>query len=245
MVNLIFADQNLYQGKLNSEIEKQIHRLKKAKSSKDLSTICIIPHSGILHTRAIQNWFYLAAGMNQKFIPMLVYGKDKAEVFNRVISEIIKNPTLSNFRFILTMHENSVPPPDGLQKLYENTNKYDVIGGLIWNAGIEKVFPLAFGCPNKIPADFIPIAVKNNKIIPCLGLSFGFTLFKTKIFKDKRIEFPWFNSENLTIENTYNPSKSLIPNMRFFEKIKLLGYKVCCDTRVRVGNYDYTSEIVW
>ncbi len=77
----------------------------------------------------------------------------------------------------------------------------------------------------------------------CNGLGMGFTLFDLNIFKDSRIEKPWFKTCN-----EWDPQKGAkvyTQDLYFFEKIKKLGYKVACDTRVKIGHYDVQNDKVW
>lgn len=231
-----------FQGKHNLQIQEEISRLRLSKSSKDLSTICIIPHSGMIPAKAAQNWFNLTAGMNQKFLPLMINGTDKNLVFNNTIVQILSNPMLNSCKFILLMDENIVPPFDGLWKLFENTDKFDVIGGLMWQTGIEKVHAMIYGNPGSMPLNFLPIPPEKDTIMQCCGVSMGFTLFKIDIFKDTRIPFPWFRTKTISEPKL---KKNPIPDMYFFENIGKLGYKAACDTRIRVGHYDVETDIIW
>lgn len=229
-------------GRNNLNLEDARKRLKLSRSSENLSTICIIPHSGNIPAKVVQNWFNLTAGMNQRFLPLMINGNDKNMVYNNTIAQILTSPVSSLCRYILTMEENIVPPHDALWKIFEHMDKFDVVGGLIWQTGIERVHPMVYGDPDKIPADFLPIPIANDKITPCRGLSTGFTLFKLDIFRDNRVPAPWFRSKIIA-----EPSdkRNPIPDMYFFENIGKLGYKVACDTRVKVGNLDTKDDIVW
>jgi hypothetical protein len=180
--------------------------------------------------------------MNQKFLPLMVKGNDKNAIYNSTISEILSNPILSSSKYILTIEENVVPPVDGLLKLYENVDKFDVVGGLIWQPGIEKVHAMVYGHPYGVPADFLPIQVETDRLIPCRGLSTGFTLFKMDIFKNRKFPSPWFRPKSFS---DVRRGKNIIPDMYFFEIIAGLGYKVVCDTRVKAGNYDSEENVIW
>ncbi|MBP7119290.1 hypothetical protein KBA63_04355, partial [Candidatus Woesebacteria bacterium] len=77
----------------------------------------------------------------------------------------------------------------------------------------------------------------------CNGLGMGFNLFKMEIFKDRRVPKPWFK----TVQE-YTPGvgmRGYTQDLYFYENIHKLGYKVACDTRVKVGHYDFENDIVW
>jgi hypothetical protein len=243
MVNpTILTTTEVSAGRHNLNLEEARKRLELSRSSENLSTVCIIPHSGTIPAKAAQNWLTLTAGMNQRFLPMMVNGTDKIVIYNNIIAQVLTSPVATSCKYILTMEENIIPPFDGLLKLYENIDKYDVVGGLIWQTGIENVHPMVYGHPDAIPASFLPFPIENDSIQPCRGLSTGFTLFKIDIFRDPRVPSPWFRTKILPETGS---KKSLIPDMFFFENIGKFGYKVACDTRVRLGNIDTKDGVVW
>ena len=68
------------------------------------------------------------------------------------------------------------------------------------------------------------------------------SLFKLKIFKDEKIPRPWFQ----TLQKYENGgAEAITQDLYFFRNIKKLGYKVACDTRVKVGHYSIEDDIVW
>jgi len=153
----------------------------------------------------------------------------------------LSDPELSKWKYILTLEEDNLPPPDGLLKLYENIEQYDVIGGLYWTKG-EGGQPMIYGDINDKEFNFRPQPPIND-IQECNGLGMGFTLFKTDIFRDERLEKPWFKT--LQEWDSEKGARGYTQDLYFFEKIKKLGYKVACDTRVKVGHYDVEMDVVW
>jgi|GEM_PF-5549809 len=219
-------------GRHNTNLTASINRLVQANSSRDLSTICILPTSGEIHAKVVQNWMAHLTQMNQKFVRLPIVTKYKYDAFNNAIQGILTTPGLKDFKYILIMEETSMPPYDGLIKLYENIETFDVVGGLLWDKGPGGKAKI-YGSPYLMPQTFLPVIPYPETIQNCLGLSTGFTLFKLSIFEDTRIQKPWFLPN---IEN---------PDLYFFENIHKLGYKVACDTRVKVGSYDIERDIVW
>lgn len=208
---------------------------------RDLSTIIIIPTRGMIHCKAVGAWWSLLTPMNQKSTKVFAVGMEVAEAYNNMVEQILANPELCKWKFILTLEEDNLPPPDGLLKLYENMDKYDVIGGLYWTKG-EGGQPMIYGEGKEGSLHFRP-QPPTQDIQKCDGLGMGFTLFKMDIFKDARIEKPWFKTCN-----DWDPGvgiKVYTQDLYFFEKIRKIGYTVACDTRVKVGHLDPTTEIVW
>jgi hypothetical protein len=211
------------------------------KTYKDLSTIIIIPTRGMIPAKVVAAWWSLIMPMNQKCTRVFAYGMEVGDAYNNMIEEILKNPNLSQWKYVLTLEEDNLPPPDGLIKLYEHIDEFDVIGGLYWTKG-ENGQPMIYGDINDPELNFRP-QPPIKEIQECNGLGMGFTLFKLDIFKDPRIERPWFK----TCED-WDPQKGAkiyTQDLYFFEKIRKLGYRVACDTRVKVGHYDAEMDIVW
>ena len=164
------------------------------------------------------------------------------EAYNTAVEYIVNNPDLSKWKYILTLEEDNLPPPDGLLKLYESMDKFDVVGGLYWTKG-EGGQPMIYGDPDEMPLNFRPQIPKPDTIQRCNGLGMGFTLFKTKIFKDARIPRPFFK----TIQE-YNPAtgtRMFTQDLWFFQQAGAF-YKFAADTRVKVGHMDVDgSGMIW
>ena len=101
---------------------------------------------------------------------------------------------------------------------------------------------MIYGHPFQIPSTYAPVPpMVAEGIQPCLGLPTGFTLYKMEIFKDPRVPKPWFRTNS-----PYEVGKPKSPHddQYFFENIHKAGYKVACDTRVKIGHLD-ANDIVW
>ena len=209
---------------------------------RDLSTICITPSRGLVHMRVIQSWMAMLLPMNQKFTRITMLNMEVGEAYSCAIEQIMANPELSKWQYILTLEDDNMPPPDGLIKLYESTDKYDVVGGLYWTKG-ESGQPMIYGDPRVIPLNFIPQMPAPDTIVEACGLGMGFTLFKMNIFRDSRVPRPWFKT--LQDHTPHVGSRAFTQDLYFFQNIARFGYRVACDTRVRVGHYDVNTDIVW
>lgn len=217
-------------------------RLLREKTYRDLSTICVIPTRGMIPARVVQSWWSLMTPMNQKFIRIIVQGYEVGKAYTSAIEQILANPELSNWKYILTLEEDNIPPPDGLLKLYESMDSFDAVGGLYWTKGVGGQ-PMCYGQPGQEPRNFIPQIPNLDAVTPCNGLGMGFTLFKLDIFNNPDLPKPYFE----TVQK-YEPgvgSKCYTQDLKFFEDAGKLGYKFACDSRVKVGHFDVNSNIVW
>jgi len=230
-----------YQGTHNADILQSVERLEKGKTYRDLSTICIVPTRGMISAKVTQAWMGMIPTMNQKFTRIFMIGMEVGEAYNSVIEMILANPELSKWKYVLALEDDNIPPPDGLLKLYENIDDYAAIGGLYWTKG-EGGQPMIYGEGEEGNLHFRPQPPLKD-IQECDGLGMGFTLFKLDIFKNPQIERPWFKT--CQEWDPQRGSKVYTQDLFFFEKIRKLGYKVACDTRVKVGHYAFEQDVVW
>lgn len=227
----------------NKDLDSSVARLEKSRSYKDLSTIIICPTRGQIPARVVQGWMSLMRPMNQKVIgPIFAIGMEVGQAYNSLIEQILANPELAKFKYILTIEEDNIPPPDGLLKLYESMEKYDVVQGLYWTKG-EGGMPMIYGSVNEIPKNFIPQIPRLNEVMECNGLGMGFNLFKLDMFKDKDLPKPWFK----TVQE-YKPNegtRAYTQDLYFYENAAKCGYRFAVDCSVKVSHYDYQNDICW
>lgn len=226
----------------NRDIDSSIERLDRSRSYKDLSTIIICPTRGVIPARVVQSWMGLMRPMNQKVIgPIFAIGMEVGAAYSNLIQMILNNPDLSKWKYILTIEEDNMPPADGLLKLYENMDTYDVIQGLYWTKG-EAGQPMIYGNPKVFPKNFIPQKPIPNTLMEANGLGMGFNLFKLDIFKNPNLPKPWFKTVQEVVSGG---ARAYTQDLYFYENAAKCGYKFACDTRVLVGHYDINSDIVW
>jgi hypothetical protein len=82
-----------------------------------------------------------------------------------------------------------------------------------------------------------------DAIQPCNGLGMGFTLFKTDLFRDEKIERPWFKTVNEWSPQT--GARAGTQDLHFFEKARKAGYTIASNNAVKVGHLDPESGMVW
>lgn len=226
-------------GQHNRDLSATIERITKGKGYRDLSTVCVIPTRGTIMAKVVERWMQMMLPMNQPFVRMFVQGMEVGDAYNAAVEMILQQ--LPDFKYMLTLEEDNTPPPDGLLKLYESIDQYASVGGLYFTKG-EGGQPMIYGNPSGI-INFMPQVPVIEQVQECNGLGMGFTLFDMKLFRDERIEKPWFKTVN-----EWDPQKGIAAgtqDLQFFSKIRKLGYRVASDNRVKVGHVDAADGHIW
>ena len=225
----------------NLDLQESAERIKRGKGYEDLSTVCIIPTRGKIDARVVESWWALMPAMNQPFLRMMVKGMEVADAYNTAIETILAHPVLSTWKYVLTLEEDNMPPPDGLLKLYESVDDFACVGGLYWTKG-EGGQPMIYGKPGSVPM-MAPQIPEPEKVVECNGLGMGFSLFSLEVFKDEKIPRPWFKT--LQEWSPESGGRAATQDLYFFENARKAGHKIACDTRVRVGHFDEREDVVW
>jgi hypothetical protein len=225
----------------NSDLEASKERLEKGKQYRDLSTVCVVPTRGMISARVVENWMGMMTPMNNAFYRIFVAGMEVGDAYNAAVELILGNEQLSKFKYLLTLEEDNLPPPDGLLKLYESIDGYAAVGGLYWTKG-ESGQPMLYGDP-KAPLAFQPQMVQPDTLQEVNGLGMGFTLFDMNVFRDDKIPKPWFK----TVQE-WSPEKggqAGTQDLHFFASARKAGWRVAGDNRVKVGHLDNQTGVVW
>jgi len=209
-------------------------RLREGKAYRDISTVIVVPTRGMIPARAVENWMGLMTPMNQKVVRLFVSGMEVGAAYTAAFEMILGHPELSKWKYVLTLEEDNLPPPDGLLKLYESMDKYAAVGGLYWTKG-EGGQPMIYGEPSGM-LNFQPQVPRVETVQECRGLGMGFTLFRMDLFRDPAIPRPWF--ETVQEWSAEKGGRGYTQDLHFFENVAKAGYKVACDTRVKVGHLD-------
>jgi hypothetical protein len=213
-------------------------RLREGRAYRDLSTIIVVPTRGMIPARAVENWLGLMTPMNQKVVRIFVSGMEVGDAYNAAVGMILAHPELGKWKYMLTLEEDNLPPPDGLLKLYESIDTYAAVGGLYWTKG-EGGQPMIYGDPKGI-LNFVPQVPRVDTVQECRGLGMGFTLFRLDLFRDPKIPQPWFKT--LQEWSPEQGGRAYTQDLYAFENIAKAGYRVACDTRVKVGHLDYSGQ---
>lgn len=281
-----------------AKFRQSFNTIPKGKTFQDLSTIIILPTRGTVeekkthtctkcktkheyvHTSVngmspifVEAWKRLIKPMNVPVLEMIVQGMEVGAAYSTAIEQILANPALNKFKYILTVEDDNIIPfiPDTqgpLMMLYEDMEKgYDAVGGLYWTKGNPSM-PLLYGHPgekrDKTAGMFkVRFPAKKQKkgrygkinkdgsdwtdgeLVECNGMGMGFTLFKLDLFRDERIKKPWFETVSDHGTKEQPGIRQYTQDLNFFEKFRNLGYKCAVDTRIKIGHLDVKSGIIY
>lgn len=224
----------------NHDMDLVRGRLIRGNSYKDLSTVMVMPTRGVIPAKVVQSLLSLATPMNQKFTRIFVEKMEVGEAYNAAIDMILANPELAKWKYLLTVEEDNVPPPDGLLKLYESMNKHDVVSGLYFVKG-QCGAAMIYGNPQEMPRNFIPQVPVLDSIQPCNGIGMGFALFPIEMFR--KIPKPWFRTMQEAAPG--GGIRASTQDLYFCDRAAQAGFRFAVDTRVRVGHWDQANETMW
>jgi hypothetical protein len=218
---------------------------------KDNSTVVVIPTRGQLHHRFVAHLQGLMAPMNQKRAILFAAGDEVGQAYNNLITNILGNPELSRWQYVMTVEDDNLLPPDAHIRLLEAIEagpKFDAVSGIYWTKG-DFNMPMAYGDPDEYartgvlhfrPRD-VRAALANGYLMPVCGIAMGCALWRMDLFR--QIPPPWF----VTVADVV-PDKgpmAFTQDLYFCERAVRAGKRFAVDFRVRVGHLDVASGIVY
>ena len=218
---------------------------------KDSSTVIVIPTRGMVPHQVITRWLGLIAPMNQKRAILFASNNDDpGRAYDQLIKQILGHPELSKWRYILTLEDDNLPPPDAHIRLLESIEwgSYDAVSALYFTKG-EVNMPMAYGDPAEYKRtgvlDFRPRDVREalaaGQVMPVNGIAMGCALWKMDLFRES--EPPWY----VTMSDIV-PGKGvqcMTQDLFACERWGKLGKRFATDCRVRVGHLDVTSGVIY
>lgn len=217
---------------------------------KDTSTVVICPErEPWFHKKWIESFQALISPMNQKRAAFFVVGDEVGVAYTNAIKEILNNPELSKWKYVLTIESDNIVPPDAHIRLLESiqAGPFDAVGGLYFTKG-DVNQPMCYGSSADYARtgvlEFQPLdireAIQGQQVVECNGLGMGCTLFRMELFKQS--DPPWFKT--LCDLDPAKGAQCMTQDLYAFGNWKKMGKRFACDTRVKVGHMDFkTGEI--
>lgn len=204
---------------------------------RDFSTVCISPAIKPVPPRVVHAWMNMRKPPNTMYLHIMAEGMEVGQAYSHAVDTILRHEKLSEAKYILTLETDNAPPMNGLVDLLfalDDHPEYCAMSGLYWTKG-EGGVPQCWGHPDT-PGNFYPWIPPKKSIVQCNGIGMGFALWRTELFRDVRIEQPWF-------ETTINDGET--QDINFANKIGPLGYKIAMNTNVLVGHWDEETRRMW
>lgn len=234
-------------GQHNSDLPKTTDRLLRGGTWKKQRTVIIIPSSDMMPAKTALALASLYFPPNQAAHRMLALGMEVGDAYTTAIEQILAHPDISQWEYILTMENDNLPPPDGLVKLIaqmEAHPEFVCIGGLYFCKGPEGCAHI-WGDVRDPVLNYRPQVPQAGQLLECCGTSMGFNLWRMSLFKDPRLQKPWFKTLN------GSEGKGIgTQDLAFWSDARKYGYRCAVDCAVSVGHLDYNGsfgqiDIVW
>jgi hypothetical protein len=203
----------------------------------------------MIHHKVISSWQNLIAPMNQKRFFVYAAGHEVGRAYNEMIQFIVNHEQLRTWKYVLTLEDDNIQPPDAHVRLLETIEKYkfDAVSGMYWTKG-ENNQPMAYGDPEEYARtgvlDFRPRnvleALAKGKVMEVNGIAMGCSLYRMELFK--QIEAPWFVS---FADVTEKGPAAFTQDLWFCQRAKAIGKRFAVDFRVPVGHMDINTGIVY
>lgn len=227
-------------GKLASDMDATRARLIQGGSWKQQRTILIQPAAFKLGAKPHFAQWNLLFPPNNAVVKMLALGCEVGEAYSSAIEAILQHPELSQWEYVLTIEHDNCPPQDAFLKILENMEAHPelaAIGGLYFTKGEGGVAQI-WGDPRDAAINFRPQPPIPEALQECCGTGMGFTVYRLSMFKDKRLARPLFKTAK-------GPGGIGTQDLAFWAGARPLGYRCAIDTRVKVGHWDESTDIVW
>jgi hypothetical protein len=217
---------------------------------RDCSTIILVPSRGFVDPKVVSSWVALIAPMNQKRWLTFTEGDEVGYAYTSMVKRILEHPELSKWRYILTLEDDNLPPPDAHIRLLETIDwgGYDAVSGLYFTKG-DWNMPMAYGDPAEYastgqlkmnPRD-VSHALDAGNVMEVNGIGMGCALWRMDLFRE--LEPPWFVTVNDVV-----PDKGVVAftqDLYFCERARRAGKRFAVDMRVHVGHLDRETGVVY
>lgn len=228
-----------FQGAHNGNGEKTAARLLKGNSWKKQRIVIILPADVMIPAKAALSHWNLVMPPNNPVIRLLAQGMEVGHAYTSAIEQILAHNDLKDWEYVLTIEQDNLPPSDGVLKLLEaldNHKELSCVSGLYFTKG-ECGCAQIWGDPKDPVLNFRPQVPMPETVQECCGTGMGFALWRLSMFKDTRIERPWFKTET-------GPTSVSTQDLAFWMKARKWGYRCAVDTRVKVGHID-EKGFIW
>lgn len=196
-----------------------------------------------IHPNVVMCWQSLMMPLNTKHYRLMISNAPVDVAYNTAIKMILEHPELRSWKYLITIEDDQMMNPDALLKLLKTAKEgdWDAVSGLVWVKRDEVPIAMIYGDPAD-PESEHPVEPKEDQVQECNAMGMGFTLFNLDMFREGKIEKPFFKTvEDYTEEERHFCTQDLY----FFKNAKRAGYRFCVDTRIKIGHLDVTTGKVY
>lgn len=218
-------------------------------SYRQCHTVVVVPTRGTIPVEVVESWRALIAIPNQSWHWMFLKNYEVGDAYNTAIQQILDHPELSKWKYIMTLEDDNLPPPDAWPKLLQSLVRFglDGVSGLYWTKG-EDGFPLIMGNPRQFKErgelnyaiqDPVECAQLGN-VIEVNAIPMGCAIFRADLFRE--VAKPWFQTTALH-DKTTGQSWYRTQDTFFADRARHMGKRFAVDMRVKVGHMDDKGRI--
>ena len=127
-----------YGGEHNRDLKHTQSRLLKGASWRKQRIVVLLPAADSIPAKVALSHWSLAFPPNNGVVRILAQGMEVGDAYSTAIEQVLANPDLSSWEYILTLEHDNCPPPDGVIKLVEQMEahpEFACIGGLYFTKG--------------------------------------------------------------------------------------------------------------
>lgn len=227
----------------------------------DNSTVIIVPTRGKVHPKMVRALLNLMPFMNQKRHLEIIAGDEVGHAYTSTIATILANPELSKWKYVMTIEDDNIIPPDAHHRLVKTIEKFkfDAVSGIYFTKG-EGGMPQAYGDPDRYrmtgelefrPRDIREILARSllerdangqivSRVVEVNGIAMGCALYRMELFRE--IAAPWFLTQQ---ELTPTGPAVFTQDLYFCKKAKEKGKRFAVDLGIPVGHLDINTGEVW
>jgi hypothetical protein len=164
----------------------------------------------------------IPSGIQAKFYNC--FGRSVAEAYNDIARTFLKDGA----DFLLTIEDDTFPPPDALVRLMQHVKDGKKIVGAWYPKRNEarEAAPIILKNGKRGPLD------ADGKMHEVYTLPMGCTLYTAEVFM--RTEFPWFETTECLTQDSF-----------FSQKLREAGFILHCDTSIRCRHIDRQTGKVY
>lgn len=211
-------------------------------SFREAHTVVVVPTRGSVPVEVVEAWRALINIPNQCWHWIFLKSYEVGDAYNTAIQTILDNPVLSKWKYVMTLEDDNLPPPDAWPKLLQSLVKYglDGVSGLYWSKG-EDGFPLIIGNPRRFAeTGMLDFSIQDPQEISKLGnvvevnsIPMGCSIFRLDLFRE--LEKPWFRTAAFFDQKTQTPWFRT-QDVWMCEQARHKGKRFAVDMRVKVGH---------